>query len=120
MTQYLLSVHVSDAEYSSAESEDAQVMYAQVEVFNQELRDSGVWVFAGGLHPSSTAKIVSAQDGKTVTTDGPYMKTEVHIGGFWIINVPDLESALAWAAKGSAACEGPVEVRPFQSDLNHG
>lgn len=114
MTQYLLSVHVSDAEYSSEESDDAQVMYAQVEVFNQELRDSGVWVFAGGLHPSSTAKIVVTKDGRTVTTDGPYMKTEEHIGGFWIIEVPDLDAALGWAAKGSTACMGPVEVRPFQ------
>ena len=114
MTQYMLSVHVSDAEYTSVESEDAQVMYAQVEVFNQELRDSGVLVFAGGLHPSSMAKIVDTKDGGTVTTDGPYMKTEAHIGGFWIIAAPDLDTALGWAAKGSTACMGPVEVRPFQ------
>lgn len=114
MTQYLLSVHVSDAEYSSEESDDAQVMYAQVEVFNQELRDSGAWIFAGGLHPSSTARVVSMKDDKTLTTDGPYMKTEVHIGGFWIVEAPDLDTALGWAAKGSTACMGPVEVRPFQ------
>lgn len=114
MTQYMLSVHVSDADYSSAESEDAQTMYAQVEVFNQELRDSGVWVFAGGLHPSNTAVIVTAKDGKTVTTDGPYMQTEEHIGGFWIIEVPNLDTALVLAGKGSTACVSPVEVRPFQ------
>ena len=55
-------------------------------------------------------------DGETVTTDGPFAETKEHLGGFWIIEAPDLDAALAWAAKGSAACMGPVEVRPFQDE----
>jgi hypothetical protein len=55
-------------------------------------------------------------DGKVTTTDGPYLETKEHLGGFWIINAPDLDAALKWAAEGSAACEEPVEVRPFQDE----
>ena len=120
MTVYLLSVHVGEDVYTAEPSKDTERMYSQVDVFNKELINSGSYVFADGLEPASTATVVRSQHGEIVTTDGPYMETKEHIGGFWIINVPDLESALAWAAKGSAACEGPVEVRPFQSDLNHG
>jgi hypothetical protein len=58
--------------------------------------------------------VVRSTNGDVVTTDGPYLETKEHIGGFWIIDVADLDAALSWAAKGSAACEGAVEVRPFQ------
>jgi hypothetical protein len=116
MTQYLLSVHGSEADFAAMTPADVQRMYKQVDVFNAELQASGSWVFAGGLHPASTATVVRSTDGNVVTTDGPYLETKEHIGGFWIIEVPDLDAALSWAAKGSAACEGPVEVRPFQSE----
>ena len=71
-------------------------------------------MFAGGLHPSSTATVVRAQGGKVVTTDGPFAETKEQLGGFWVIQAQDLDAALAWAAKGSEACMRPVEVRPFQ------
>lgn len=114
MTEYLLSVHGNEEIYAAVSPENLHKMYAQVEAFNDELRASGTWIFAGGLQPASTATVVNANDGKTILTEGPYLKTSEHIGGFWIIAAPDLEFALAWAAKGSAACMGPVEVRPFQ------
>ncbi len=53
---------------------------------------------------------------QAVTTDGPFAETKEQLGGFWIIKAPDLDAALDWAARGSAACGGPVEVRPFQDD----
>jgi hypothetical protein len=114
MKQYLLSVHGSEEEVAAIPPDVAQAMYAQVDAFNTELQSSGAWVFANGLHPASTASVVSVKDGETIITDGPYVETKEHIGGFWIINAVDLDAALAWAAKGSAACMGPVEVRPFQ------
>ena len=73
-------------------------------------------MFAGGLHPPSTATTVRSDDGKVTVTDGPYAETKEQIGGFWIIDAPDLDAALAWATKGSAACAGAVEVRPFQDE----
>jgi hypothetical protein len=73
-------------------------------------------VFAGGLHPADTATVVQVKDGDVLTTDGPFAETKEHLGGFWVIKAPDLDAALAWAARGSAACKGPVEVRPFQEE----
>lgn len=116
MAQYLLSVHGNEEIYAAVSPQDLQQMYAQVEEFNDELRASGAWVFAGGLDPVGSARVVTTKNGATTTTDGPYMKTTEHIGGFWVITAPDFDSALALAAKGSAACMGPVEVRPFQSE----
>jgi hypothetical protein len=51
-----------------------------------------------------------------LTTDGPFAETKEQLGGFWVIKAADLDEALAWAAKGAAACHGPVEVRPFQKE----
>jgi hypothetical protein len=73
-------------------------------------------VFGGGLHPADTATVVRVKDGEVLTTDGPFAETKEQLGGFWIIEAPDLDAALAWAAKGAAACAGPVEVRPFQEE----
>ena len=114
MTQYLLSVYGDEAANAATAPEDMERMYAQVGAFNTEVQEAGAWVFAGGLHPSSTATVVRATGGEVVTTDGPYVETKEVLGGFWIIEAPDLDAALEWARKGSAACEGPVEVRPFQ------
>jgi len=116
MTQYLLAVHGDEAAMSTISPDDMQRMFKQVDTFNAEVRAAGAWVFAGGLHPSSTATVVRSSDGKVVTTDGPYLETKEQLGGFWIIEAADLDAALAWAAKGSQACEAPVEVRPFQDE----
>ena len=116
MTQYLLSVHGSDETNAAVTPDAMQRMFKQVDAFNTELQASGSWVFAGGLHSATTATVVRSADGKVVTTDGPYLETKEHIGGFWIIDAPDLDAALSWAAKGSEACEGAVEVHPFQSE----
>ena len=73
-------------------------------------------MFAGGLHPPTTATVVTATDGEPLITDGPFAESKEHLGGFWIINADDLDTALDWARRGSAACMEPVEVRPFQSE----
>ena len=116
MKQYMLTVHDVEGTPMPA-PEVIQKMYADVEAFNDELRSAGVWVFAGGLHPPSTATVVKVQDGDVLTTDGPFAEGKEHIGGFWIITAPDLDAALAWAAKATVACAAPVEVRPFQDDV---
>lgn len=115
MTQYLLSVHmVEGAPEPSPEA--MQQAYEAVDAFNAELQAADAWVFAGGLHPATSATTVRTEGGEVLTTDGPFAETKEQIGGFWIINAPDLDAALEWAAKGSAACAGPVEVRPFQDE----
>ena len=113
MKQYLLAVHMVEGEPVPPEAEMQQA-YQAVDAFNAELKSAGAWVFAGGLHPPATATVVRSQGGQVVTTDGPFAETKEQLGGFWVVRAPDLDAALAWAAKGSAACGGPVEVRPFQ------
>src|SRR5215468_6535834 len=111
MRQYLLAVHMIEGEPIPPE-EEIQKRYKAVDAFNAEVQSAGAWVFAGGLHPPETATVVRSQNGQVVTTDGPFAETKEQLGGFWVIKAPDLDAALAWAAKGSEACGAPVEVRP--------
>lgn len=117
MSQYLLSVYMTGDEEAPSE-EAMQQIFQDVDRFNDEVKAQGAWVFAGGLHPAETATVVNAvaKDADVVTTDGPFAETKEQIGGFWVIEAADLDAALAWAAKGSRACQGPVEVRPFQDE----
>ncbi|MEY2402202.1 MAG: hypothetical protein QOJ08_2313 [Ilumatobacteraceae bacterium] len=115
MTQYLLSVHMVEGQEMPA-PESMQRMYAQVDVFNKKVQEQGSWVFGGGLHPANTATVVRSQNGEVLTSDGPFAESKEQLGGFWVIEAPDLDAALALAAEASAACEGPVEVRPFQDN----
>jgi hypothetical protein len=80
--------------------------------YTQALIDAGVMVAGSGLHPSSTATTLRLQDGKRQVQDGPYAATKDQLGGFYIIDVPDLDAALHWAALNPAAATGAVEVRP--------
>lgn len=115
MTQYLLSVHIVEGE-EEPPPDVLEKMYKDVDVVNQEMTAAGVWVFGGGLHPTSTATVVRAQGDEVITTDGPFAETKEQLGGFWVLQVPDLDAALEWAAKATRACRAPVEVRPFQDD----
>ena len=114
MKQYLLSVY--HPEGGTPPPEVLEPIMRDVDALNQELMAAGAWVFAGGLHPSSTATVVRLQDGEVLTTDGPFAEGKEHIGGFWIIKAPDLDSALEWGRKATRACTVPIEVRPFQDE----
>jgi hypothetical protein len=114
MKQYLLSVYYPEG--SIPEPEVAEKITADVEALNAELQRAGAWVFAGGLHPSSTATVVRAEGGDVLITDGPFVEGKEHIGGFWVIRAPDLDSALEWGGKATRACAVPIEVRPFQEE----
>ena len=114
MTQYLLSVHGSDEEYAKIPQDEMQKMFDATDRFNQKVRDAGVWVFAGGLKSVEQATTVDNTGDAPIVTDGPYAESKEYLGGFWIIEAPDLDAALTWAKEGSAACGGKVEVRPFE------
>jgi hypothetical protein len=115
MKHYLLSVHMVEGQPQPADAE-MQKMYSDVEVFNERMQAEGAWVFAGGLYPADVATVVRTEGGEVVTTDGPFAESKEHIGGFWVLKAEDLDAALRLAADASAACQGPVEVRPFQDD----
>jgi hypothetical protein len=117
MTHYLLSVHgpTDMGEFGNYGSKEAmEAAFAATGAFNDELRETGYWVFAGGLARASTATVVDGTGAIPVLTDGPYLETKEIIGGFWVIDAPDLDVALKLAAEGSKACGGKVEVRPFE------
>ena len=115
MKQYLLSVH-HEGDFPTPEPEDMQRMFAQVDAFNASLQESGAWVCAGGLHPKDSATTIRYKDGSTLVTDGPWSETKEQLGGFWVIQAEDLDAALELARQGALACEGDVEVRPFQGE----
>ena len=115
MPQYLLSVHTAEADFDRP-IEDMQGAFEAVDAFNQKILADGSWVFGGGLERPSTATVVDNTAGANVVTDGPYLEAKELIGGFWVLEVPDLDAALALAAEASLACQNPVEVRPFQAE----
>ena len=105
--QYLVSVITDSPDLASDEE------MAAIDVFNEQLQTDGYWVFAGGLGGPDLATTVDNRSGEAVVTDGPFVETKEHLIGFWILEVPDLDVALALAVEGSRACNRKVEVRPF-------
>jgi hypothetical protein len=105
--QYLVSV-IDDKTNSGTPAE-----MAAIDGFNDRLRAGGHWVFAGGLGSPSTATVIDNRGGKLMLTDGPFLESKEYLGGFWIIEAPDLDVALKLAAEGSKCCNRKVEVRPF-------
>jgi hypothetical protein len=117
MAHYLLAVHgpVERGEFGEYGSrEEMEAAFAATGAFNDQLKADGYWVFAGGLEPATTATVVDGRGDTPVMSDGPYLETKEVIGGFWVIDAPDLDVALKLAAEGSKACRGKVEVRPFE------
>ena len=111
MTQYLVAIHLPD-DFDPSRVDKA--MERDIDVLNEEMEAKGVRIFAGGLHPASSAKSLRAQpDGKVLVTDGPYLETTEHIGGLSIVEAADMDEVLAWARKGAVACRASGEVRPF-------
>ena len=104
---YLLSV-IDDATNPGPADEPGAV-----DTFNQQLKDDGYWVFAGGLEGLDASTVVDARSGETAITDGPFAETKEYLAGFWVIEAADLDVALELAAGGSKACHRKIEVRPF-------
>ena len=82
----------------------------------EQVRAAGKWVFAGGLEPIESSTTVDNVNGDRIVTDGPFSESKEYLGGFWVIEAADLDEALDWAQRGSQACQGKVEVRPFQAE----
>jgi hypothetical protein len=116
MKQYMLSVHSVEG-IAPPSAEAMRQIFEDVGAFNTELQGAGAWVFAGGLHPPGTATVVRVKDGDVLTTDGPFAEGKEHIGGFWVVKATDLDAALGWAGQAARACANPVEVRPFQEEI---
>jgi hypothetical protein len=111
MPQYLVAIHHPDNFDPSTESEATA---RAIDALNEEMAAARVVIFLGGLTPVREAKSLRARpDGKVLVTDGPYLETKEHIGGFWVLELADMNEALAWGRKAAVACRAPVEVRAF-------
>jgi len=111
MKRYMLSIYQPDGPVP--EPDVLEPIMRDITALNQEMRSAGAWVFTGGLLAPDTATVVQARDGQTLVTDGPFAEGKEHIGGFVIIRAADLDEALTWARKLTAASTLPVEVRPM-------
>ena len=113
MAHYLLSVY-TPADGTPPAPEELDAIMKEVAAYNQELRDAGAWVFSGGLEAPDTATVLRLEDGDVLTTDGPSAEAKEYLGGFDVIDVPDLDAALEWGRKAARVIGLPIEVRPFR------
>lgn len=113
MTRYLVAIHLPD-DYDTSKEDAA--LRRDISALNEEMIAAGVRLFVGGLEPAAEAKSLrGTPDGKVLVTDGPFMETKEHVGGFWVLEAADLDEAMAWGRKATIACRVPVEVRAFRS-----
>jgi hypothetical protein len=116
MAHYFLSLHSVEGEVRpSMTDEDMQQYMKQIQVLEDEMKSEGAWVFGGALHGPDTATVVRRSESELLTTDGPFAESREHLGGFYIIEAPDLDAALAWASKVTSIVMKPIEVRPFRA-----
>jgi hypothetical protein len=118
VSQYLLSLPHDSAEEPTMATMDPAELEAVMAVtgaFLEELRESGALVFAGGLHPPSTAVTVDHTGDDLAVVDGPYTQAPEYLGGLWVIEAADQDAAVAWAAKAARALKARIEVRAFQA-----
>jgi hypothetical protein len=111
MPRYLVAIHHPDDYDPSLEDE---AMGRDIDALNAEMVAAGARIFVGGLQPARAARSLREQpDGEVLITDGPYLETKEHVGGFWVLEAADLDEALAWGRKAAIACRASVEVRAF-------
>ena len=113
MPQYLLTV-VEPTGVGQPEPEVLEQIMKDVGAVDTEMRQAGVWVFAGGLYPPESATVLRPRGDDVLVTDGPFAEGKEHVGGFSIVDAPDLDAALEWGRKLARATTLPIEVRPFR------
>lgn len=109
---YMLLINSDESHYPEMSDEDMSRLMDDYRTFTENLEKDGAFKESYRLQPTSTATTVRVRDGKTLTTDGPFAETKEQFGGYYLIDVPDLDAALGWAAQVPSATYGSVEVRP--------
>jgi hypothetical protein len=116
VSQYLLSVHSVPNDRTQPAEPMRPERFEQVLALQEEMKAAGAWLFGGRLTDADLATVVRVADGEVLTTDGPFVESKEHLGGFYIVEADDLDAALGWAAKTSEIIGAPIEVRPFWDD----
>ncbi|MBL8138015.1 MAG: hypothetical protein JNL48_15430 [Acidobacteria bacterium] len=112
MTKYLLSIYQPDGPPPA--TVNLERIMRDVGALTEEMQAAGAWVFAGGLHDAGSATVLRPADGDVLVTDGPFVEGKEHLGGFTVVQAPDLDAALDWGRKLACATTLPIEVRPFR------
>ncbi len=110
--QYMLLIYGNEQEWANLPEDQLKAMYAAYGTFTQELIDSGAMRGGSELAPVATATTVRVRNGKVLTTDGPFAETREQLGGYYLIEVENLDEAIRWAAKIPSALGGSIEIRP--------
>lgn len=113
--QYLLMIYGNEAAMQKATEEQRGQMMPAYAAYTEAMNKAGVLRGGNRLHPTTAASTVRVANGKTQVLDGPYAETKEQLGGYYLIEVPDLDAALSWAAKCPGASQGSIEVRPIWS-----
>lgn len=117
MNKYLLSIYTPQGPVPPPEV--LGPIMKGVADLTQEAKDAGAWVFNGGLHSPSTATVLRYQrdEDRVLMTDGPFLEGKEYLGGFTIVQAPDLDAALEWGHKYAQVIGLPIEVRPFVDEV---
>jgi hypothetical protein len=110
--QYLLMLYANEHGWSALPKTEQAQWIAAYQAYNEALASAGTYVGSNRLSDSGTATTVSVTDGKTRVLDGPYADSKEQLGGYYLIDVPDLDAAISWAARCPGASHGTIEVRP--------
>lgn len=113
--QYLLMIYDDEKLWAGMEASERRALYDRYLAVTKEMRAAGVFVAGSPLQPTSTATTVRVRSGRASTTDGPFAETKEQLGGYYLVDVPDLDEALRWAAKVPSAAFGSIEVRPLSN-----
>jgi hypothetical protein len=111
--QYMLLIHSDENAMRSAPQDQMAAMLAAYGAYTKAMSEAGVLRAGERLQPSSTGTVVRVKDGKTAVLNGPYAEVKEQLGGFYIIEAPDLDAAIGWAARCPGAQAGSIEVRPI-------
>ena len=109
--QYMLMIYSSEAQVPT--EAQAGEMMAAYGAYTEALKQAGAWVAGDRLRPSSASTTVQVANGKTQVLNGPYAETKEQLGGYYLIDVADLDVAISWAARCPGASHGKMEVRPI-------
>ena len=110
--QFMLLIYTDPSEAPTPDTPEASAEFGRWMAYTDELRESGAWVAGDPLQPTTAATTVRVRNDETLLVDGPFAETKEHLGGYYLIDVADLDAAIDWASRMPNITYGSVEVRP--------
>lgn len=113
--KYALLIYAAEKNWVDRPEQERSALYNEYWAYSMELKKSGKMLSCEPLDPTTTATTIRVRDGKTIPTDGPFADTKEQLGGIYVVDVKDLNEAIAWAAKIPDARTGSIEIRPLMN-----